>query len=114
MRRSEEFARTIRAGSRAGRTTLVVHCRTAPEHAGASHVGFVVAKTVGGAVVRNVVRRRLRGLVFEHVAELPEGMDVVVRALPPSAAASYLDLSADYRSALAAAARRDRRRPVPS
>ena len=105
MRRSEDFARTIRSGARAGRPTLVVHCQVVPERDG-HHVGFVVAKTVGGAVVRNRVRRRLRGVVVEQSDALPDGTDLVVRALPPSAGATYLQLSEDYRSAVASATRR--------
>ena len=109
MRRSGDFVRTIRTGSRAGRPTLVVHCRTGAGQDRA-RVGFVVSRTVGGAVVRNVVRRRLRGLVLEHVDELPLGADVVVRALAPAAEADYARLGEDYRSALGAAVRRDTRR----
>ena len=105
MRRSEDFALTIRRGARAGRSTLVVHCRAIPERDGA-RVGFVVAKAVGGAVVRNRVRRRLRGVVVEQMSSLPSGADVVVRALAPAARATYLQLAEDYRSALSAAARR--------
>lgn len=105
MRRSEDFALTIRRGTRAGRSTLVVHCRAVPEQDGA-RVGFVVAKAVGGAVVRNRVRRRLRGVVVEQMNSLPSGADVVVRALTPAASASYLELVEDYRSALTAAVRR--------
>lgn len=66
----------------------------------------MVARTVGGAVVRNKVRRRLRGVVLEHGDALPGGTDVVVRALGPAADATYPELAADYRSALAAALRR--------
>ncbi len=47
-----------------------------------SRVGFVVSKAVGGAVVRNRVKRRLRHLVALELAETPATRDVVVRALP--------------------------------
>jgi len=65
-----------------GRPTLVVH---ALRHSGdATRVGFVVSKAVGGAVVRNRVKRRLRALVRPLVAESVQAQacDVVVRALP--------------------------------
>lgn len=107
LRRSEDFATTIRGGARAGRRTLVVHCRLVDDRAG-SRVGFVVARTVGGAVVRNKVRRRLRGVVLEERDSLAAGMDLVVRALPPSAEATYDELSSDFRSALGTATRRAR------
>jgi len=50
---------------------------------------------VGNAVVRNAVRRRLRQLSRERLAQLPPGAEVVVRALPAAAAATYADLGAD-------------------
>ncbi|WP_225752573.1 ribonuclease P protein component [Actinotalea sp. Marseille-Q4924] len=109
MRRSEEYARTIRTGARAGRDTLVVHCAVDALHP-EPHVGFVVSKAVGGAVVRNRVRRRLRGAVIEQQERIPDGADVVVRALPPAATATYAALSEDLRSALGSALRRADRR----
>ena len=50
-----------------------------------SRAGFVVSKAVGGAVVRNRVKRRLRHLVAERLVADPFPRDVVVRALPASA-----------------------------
>ncbi len=63
-------------------------------------VGFAVSKAVGGAVVRNRVRRRLRAIVAARLESLPAGARVVVRALPSSATASFAQLSADLRAAL--------------
>lgn len=111
MRTSADFALTIRRGARAGRPTLVVHCRLTGDRAD-PHVGFVVSRAVGGAVVRNKVRRRLRGAVVEQRGSLPQGADVVVRALPPAATASYETLADELGSALAAAARRAGRATV--
>jgi ribonuclease P protein component len=82
--------------------------------AGAEHdstparAGFVVSKAVGGAVVRNVVRRRLRHLVRERLATLPAGTTLVVRALPGADELTYDRLGADLDAAIAAA-RRPRR-----
>lgn len=106
MRRSADFDETVRRGARAGRGTLVVHCRTTPDVGSRTRVGLVVSRAVGGAVVRNKVRRRLRGVVVEQRAALPEGADVVVRALPASGAADYATVSDDFRSALRSASRR--------
>ena len=46
--------------------------------------GFIVAKTVGNAVARNTVRRRLKGVCHELLPTTPPGTDVVIRALPGS------------------------------
>lgn len=73
--------------------------------------GFVVSRAVGGAVVRNQVRRRLRHLVRERLAALPAGATLVVRALPGAADTPYVRLGADLDAAIAAAlARRSARR----
>jgi ribonuclease P protein component len=66
----------------------------------APRVGFVVSRTVGGAVGRNAVRRRLRHLMRERLHLLPPGSTLVVRALPAAAGASSAELSADLDAAL--------------
>jgi ribonuclease P protein component len=70
-----------------------------------ARAGFVVSKAVGNAVVRNLVKRRLRHLIRSHMAGLPPASMVVVRALPPSATARYEDLGRDLEAALTAARR---------
>lgn len=97
----------MRSGVRCGRATLVVHLD--PSGApldGPPLVGFVVPKAVGGAVVRNHVKRRLRSLVAGRVSTLPGGSRVVVRALPPAASCSYDALADDLEAALRIARRR--------
>jgi ribonuclease P protein component len=95
---SAGFTRTTRRGRRAGTRTLVVHVLSEPgpgtTHAGPS-IGFVVGKSVGNAVTRNRVKRRLRHLVRERLPSLPESSLVVVRALPEAAEASSTDLARD-------------------
>ena len=66
----------------------------------ATRVGFVVSRAVGGAVVRNRVRRRLRHLVRDRLGYLPQHSLVVVRALPAAAEASFTTLGADLDVAL--------------
>jgi ribonuclease P protein component len=107
LRRPDEFATTVRRGRRATRGALVVHVYTDPVSAGAAsgpaRAGFIVSRTIGGAVVRNAVRRRLRHAIRDRLALLPAGTGVVVRALPAAAARSYRDLDADLAAALTAA-----------
>jgi ribonuclease P protein component len=59
--------------------------------------GFIVSKQVGGAVTRNKVKRRLRSLAYSTVLTNPLGSDVVVRALPASASATYDELAEAWR-----------------
>ena len=110
LRRSADFAAAIRGGRRVGRGTLVVHLLLEePAQATTARAGFVVSKAVGGAVVRNKVRRRLRHLVRPLLADLPDGSSLVVRALPAAAGASFSTLGGDLEAALTVA--RKPRRP---
>jgi len=109
LRRRGEFAAAVRAGRRASRGVLVVHLSppsVATDSARPARVGFVVPKTVGGAVVRNQVKRRLRHLVRDRLAVLPPGTDMVVRALPGAADRPYRRLADDLDAALARVGRR--------
>lgn len=101
LTRSQDFGLVVRRGRRAGRPRLVVHALTSDVPTlDSSKVGFVVSKAVGNSVVRHRVYRRLRHVVREHLADMPSGTLVVVRALPSAAVASSADLAADFSSAL--------------
>lgn len=103
MRRRDDFTSAVRRGRRAGRPTAVVHLLRpdeAPAAAKPPLVGFIVARTVGNAVVRNTVRRRLRHLMRPHLDRLPAGSLLVVRANPRAGEARPDELAADLESAL--------------
>ncbi|MFC7217161.1 ribonuclease P protein component [Streptomyces polyrhachis] len=106
LRRREDFATAVRRGRRAGRPLLVVHLNSGNdphmpgESAPSARAGFVVSKAVGGAVQRNLVKRRLRHLMRDRIAGLPPGSLVVVRALPGAAEAEFDRLSGDLDAAL--------------
>jgi len=54
--------------------------------------GFIVAKTVGNAVTRNLMRRRLRSVGLDVLATHATGNDIVIRALPGSPEVSWANL----------------------
>ena len=105
MRRPAEFEQAVRRGARSGTSSLVVHLARDADAEGA-HVGFVVAKNVGNAVVRNRVKRRLRAVVSHRIDQLPPGGRLVVRALPGASALDSAALDRDLGRALAGASRR--------
>lgn len=89
----------MRSGRRRTGALLVTHSlRVDP--AAPARFGFIVSKAVGGAVRRNTVKRRLRALCAERIAAGSSGLDVVIRALPASAEASYDELRSDLVSQL--------------
>jgi ribonuclease P protein component len=118
LRRSTDFAGTVRGGRRASRGCVVVHfippasADAAPASPGSqpAKAGFVVSKAVGGAVTRNKVKRRLRHIVASRLGELPPGCSLVVRAMPSAALAGYSAMAKDFDDALTAAQRPRERR----
>ena len=106
MRQRSDFTAAVRGGRRAGRELLSAHllcqaCRDEP-----ARVGFVVSRAVGGAVVRNRVRRRLRHLARGYLGSLPDGSLLVVRANPRAATARQADLAAELDLVIGALLRR--------
>ncbi len=102
LHRPDDIRATVRQGIRVGRPSLVVHVLA--KHTPPTRAGFVVSKQVGGAVVRNRVKRRVRHLVAAELTVAHPPVDVVVRALP-AAATTPARLGDDLRSAWQAAMR---------
>jgi len=63
-------------------------------------VAFSVSRSVGDAVTRNRVRRRLRAAVREHARTLEPGTAYLVGAAPGSADVPYAQLSSTLRAIL--------------
>lgn len=58
----------------------------------ATRFGFVTAKRVGNAVVRNRVRRRLRAIVRTELGQIDSGWDVVISARDNASDATFAEL----------------------
>lgn len=110
MRSRAEFTATVRAGRRAASPLLTGYLLPG-SHDGPPRVGLIASRAVGGAVVRNRVKRRLRALLGGYVERLPRGSLLVVRAAPTAATARYADLAADLDLVLARLIRRRGGRP---
>lgn len=65
-------------------------------------------------MVRHRITRRLRPLVLARLAALPDGTDLVIRALPAATVAPSSVLAADLDRGLDAAARKAGLTPVGS
>ena len=99
LRGRRTFGRLTANGIRVRRgplTVVVGDCTPAPE------VGFAISKHVGGAVVRNRLRRRLTMLLGEH--DLP-ARALLVRPQPAAAHCSFAELRGVLVDALDAVAR---------
>ncbi|OJZ64773.1 ribonuclease P protein component [Mycobacterium paraffinicum] len=105
MRRSTEFDATVKRGVRAAQPDVVVHLRRPPDGDAATgpqapHVGLIVGKSVGSAVERHRVSRRLRHVARSVLGELGASDQLVIRALPGSRTASSARLAEELRRGL--------------
>ncbi|EWT01032.1 ribonuclease P [Intrasporangium oryzae NRRL B-24470] len=95
LRESADFASAVRGpgSSRAGGRLIVVHANRTDARADLPpRVGLVVSKAVGNAVVRNRTKRRLRAIAAARLSGIPAGYDLVVRANPAAADATFAEL----------------------
>jgi ribonuclease P protein component len=60
-----------------------------------SRFGFSVKKALGGAVVRNRMRRRAREIVRCHRMEIPAGWDIVIHPKSKVANAEFAAIETD-------------------
>jgi ribonuclease P protein component len=63
---------------------------------GPARAGFVTSKKIGGAVVRNRVRRQLREIVRKHQHEITGGTWIVVIANRTAGTAGYAALEGEW------------------
>ena len=100
LTRGAEYRAAVRGGRRCAGKHTVTYVNRA-ETDGPARFGFIVSRQVGGAVVRNTIRRRLKALCFESLDSVAPGSDVVIRALPSAASASFADLRDEVTRCLA-------------
>ena len=102
MTRSTDFGATVSKGVRAVQPDLVVHALRSVGDGSADgpRIGLVVSKSVGGAVQRHRVARRLRHVARTVLSELDPADRVVIRALPGSRNAISARLEQELRTAL--------------
>ncbi len=100
MTRSAEFGATVKHGVRAVQPDLVVHVRRDDVDPEGPRIGLVIAKSVGTAVQRHQVARRLRHVAKAVIPELDPSERVVIRALPGSSRAISARLERQLRKGL--------------
>ena len=101
-----DYRSTVRQGRR-GRTEHAVLYWRATDATAHARFGFIVAKSVGNAVQRNLVRRRLKNISHSfflrgtdtHHRE-SQGLDVVIRPLPGAVQVGWATLEREVLSLL--------------
>lgn len=101
MKRSTDFDATVKHGTRAVQPDLVIYAgRGSGEEAEAPKVGLIIARSVGSAVQRHRLARRLRHVARGVVQGLERSERVVIRALPSSRDVVSARLEEQLRAAL--------------
>jgi ribonuclease P protein component len=91
--RRGEFDAVYRAGKRRSSSHFTVFFRA--NQLPVSRFGFSIKKALGGAVVRNRIRRRIREIVRCHRSEIPAGWDIVIHPKSGVERAEFVTLTAD-------------------
>ena len=90
----------VREGRYRAQGGLVIQARENPDHDGV-RVGFTATKKIGGAVVRNKAKRRLREVARQVLPDLGvNGTDYVFIARQSTCSRTFSDLVEDGKKAL--------------
>ena len=90
LKKNYEFRRLYTRGKSAGNSLLVMYQRRNGSQT--NRLGITVGGKVGGAVVRNRVRRRIREIYRLGEGRLKRGYDIVIVARVRAKDASYDEL----------------------
>ena len=99
LTRSEDYALVYEKGTSWASDLMVL--KTLPNQLALPRYGFSVRKRLGGAVVRNRVKRRMREIL--RALPLEAGWDIIFIARPKAATASFADLEKTVRRLLSRA-----------
>nr|WP_325301372.1 ribonuclease P protein component [uncultured Dysosmobacter sp.] len=78
LKKNHEFRRLYQRGASAAGASMVVYCRK--NRLGHNRLGLTASVKLGGAVVRNRCRRRLREVYRLHAGQLRQGWDIILVA----------------------------------
>ncbi|MCR5576628.1 MAG: ribonuclease P protein component [Oscillospiraceae bacterium] len=97
LKKNSDFRRLYARGKSVSTPYLALYCRE--NRLGVSRYGYTVSTKLGGAVVRNRVRRRLREIVRLNAQRMRPGCDVVLVARARAVGCEYKRLEAAYLTA---------------
>ena len=94
LKENHEFRRLYSKGASAVDRSMVVYCRK--NRLGRNRFGFVSSVKLGGAVVRNRARRRLREVARLGAPALKTGYDIILVARTRTLSAPFSELMSAY------------------
>lgn len=96
LRSSDDIRDVVKQGKRVSNQFATIHFIAAQEN----QFAVVTSKAVGGAVLRNKVRRRTKAFMFEHQDREPR-IRAVFRMRPEAGKASWDELTSGLRDLMA-------------
>jgi ribonuclease P protein component len=91
--RRAEFEAVYRSGQRRSSSQFIVFYRANGQ--ARSRFGISVKKELGGAVVRNRIRRRIREILRQNLLEISPGWDIVIHPRSAVARMQFSSLKAE-------------------
>ena len=101
LTRAREFARVQASGRRARSNGIAIVVAPGLDESAAARLGLAVGRSLGGAVVRNRIKRRVRAAW--RTAGPPPGLDAIVRPAQDVATMDFQDLVTHVKRALSRA-----------
>ena len=105
LRSTRDFA-ALQERSR-GRSHALLSVRMRRNELGHDRYGIATSRKLGGAVIRNRVRRRIRAIVRTEQQPARAGWDILVVARGASVTASYTDLRSTLLALIASVAMKE-------
>ena len=97
LRRRSDFARVTRRGKRIAGTYLTIFVADGRRR---TRVGVTIGSSIGGAVVRNRLRRRIKAILDRHPLGAPPWRDIVFIARPGAGELGFPELVCEVARAL--------------
>ncbi|HEX7556430.1 MAG TPA: ribonuclease P protein component [Leptolinea sp.] len=96
LTRSNDIKRVRRVGKSYAHPLIVLVISLSPEIS--SRIAIITGKSVGGAVERNRVRRRVKAICDKVLPEMKTGFQAVLIGRAPSGQATYKELENSVKS----------------
>ena len=88
--RANDFKRVRQNGKAYSHPLVVILVLQVP--ADAKRFGIIVGKSVGNAVKRNLVKRRIKSIANELIYKINKNVDILLIAKPSIASAEFIDI----------------------
>ena len=95
LKKRYQFSYVYKAGSHFSGHYIVIY--VTPSKTKNIKVGFAVTKKIGHAVKRNLIRRRLREIVFAEIPNFKQDNNLIVVAKENTENASFAELQQEFR-----------------